>query len=143
MDGRLFATQKNFQAKIESFIVEQAIRTLHRLLGVGVSELEGLLEQAYCHNWQTDPFSRGAYSYGIVGGDGAERALAKPINGTLFFAGEATDTGGHNGTVHGAIASGHRAAAEIIRAADRSRRSQENVVEQIRRTAPTQPSFSE
>ena len=123
-----FRHAEKLSGKTESFIVEQAIRTLHRLLGVGVSELEGLLEQAYCHNWQTDPFSRGAYSYGIVGGDGAERALAKPINGTLFFAGEATDTGGHNGTVHGAIASGHRAAAEIIRAADRSRRSQENVV---------------
>jgi monoamine oxidase len=34
---------------------------------------------------------------------------------TLFFAGEATDTTGHNGTVHGAIASGHRAANQILR----------------------------
>jgi monoamine oxidase len=74
---------------------------------------EGLLEHAYYHDWQNDPFSRGAYSYGKVDGDGMEEALAKPIENTLFFAGEATDTGGHNGTVHGAIASGHRAAAEI------------------------------
>jgi len=34
----------------------------------------------------------------------------------LFFAGEATDIGGHNGTVHGAIASGRRAATEIAQA---------------------------
>ena len=33
---------------------------------------------------------------------------------SLFFAGEATDTTGSNGTVHGAIASGYRAAKEII-----------------------------
>jgi monoamine oxidase len=32
----------------------------------------------------------------------------------LFFAGEATDITGHNGTVHGAIASGKRAAKEIL-----------------------------
>jgi len=31
----------------------------------------------------------------------------------LFFAGEATDDSGHHGTVHGAIASGQRAAEEI------------------------------
>ena len=41
-------------------------------------------------------------------------ALARPIDNTLFFAGEATDVSGHNGTVHGAIASGNRAAAEIL-----------------------------
>lgn len=79
-------------------------------------ELEGLLEHAYIHDWQMDPFSRGAYSYGRVGGDGMPEALAKPIDNTLFFAGEATDITGHNGTVHGAIASGNRAAAEILSA---------------------------
>jgi monoamine oxidase len=31
----------------------------------------------------------------------------------LYFAGEATNTEGHQGTVHGAIASGLRAAAEV------------------------------
>jgi len=45
---------------------------------------------------------------------------ARPVANTLFFAGEATDIGGHNGTVHGAIASGRRAATEIAQAvADR------------------------
>lgn len=37
---------------------------------------------------------------------------AESIHGTLFFAGEATDITG-NGTVHGAIARGLRAAKEI------------------------------
>jgi monoamine oxidase len=49
-----------------------------------------------------------------VGADGAQQALAAPVENTLFFAGEATDTTGNNGTVHGAIASGQRAAREII-----------------------------
>jgi monoamine oxidase len=36
------------------------------------------------------------------------------VDDTLFFAGEATDVTGNNGTVHGAIASGKRAAQEIL-----------------------------
>ena len=38
--------------------------------------------------------------------------LARPIDDRLFFAGEATDIE-HPATVHGALASGQRAAAEI------------------------------
>ena len=81
---------------------------------VRTDDLARLLEAEYFHDWQSDPFSRGAYSYGRVGADGAQEALASPVENTLFFAGEATDTTGHNGTVHGAIASGIRAAHEII-----------------------------
>jgi monoamine oxidase len=109
-----FRAAEALAGKDKSFVIEQSLNTLHRLLGVSVQELEGLLEHAYFHDWQTDPFSRGAYSYGKVGGDGMSEALARPIDNTLFFAGEATDVSGHNGTVHGAIASGNRAAAEIL-----------------------------
>jgi monoamine oxidase len=112
-----FRAAEALAGKEKSFVAEQSLNTLHRLLGVSVPELEGLLEHAYVHDWQSDPFSRGAYSYGRVGGDGMNEALARPIDNTLFFAGEATDVSGHNGTVHGAIASGNRAAAEILPAA--------------------------
>jgi monoamine oxidase len=98
----------------KGFIVEQALSALTRLLQVRRSELDSLLESAHTHDWENDPWSRGAYSYVRVGGDGAEAALAAPIDGTLFFAGEATDFSGHNGTVHGALASAQRAAAELL-----------------------------
>jgi monoamine oxidase len=97
-----------------SSIVEQSLRTLSQLLGVSLESLEDWLEEAYFHDWQSDPFSRGAYSYAKIGADGAQQALGSPVNGTVFFAGEATDTSGNNGTVHGAIASGYRAAEEIL-----------------------------
>jgi monoamine oxidase len=112
-----FHCAERLSGRNESFVVEKSIRTLHRLLGVSVAELDSLLEHAYLHDWQSDPFSRGAYSYGKAGAEDAQEALAAPISDTLFFAGEATDIDGHNGTVHGAIASGRRAAAEILRAA--------------------------
>lgn len=40
--------------------------------------------------------------------------LGRPLGNTLFFAGEATDVTGNNGTVHGAMASGLLAAKDIL-----------------------------
>jgi len=77
-------------------------------------ELRRQMTESFMHDWQEDPFSRGAYSYAAVGGIGAARKLAKPVAGTLFFAGEATNSDGYNGTVHGAIATGLRAAKELL-----------------------------
>jgi monoamine oxidase len=96
-----------------SSMTRYALETLSRLLGLRSQDLESCLDAAYVHDWQTDPFSRGAHSYAKVGADGAQACLSTPVKNTLLFAGEATDTFGHNGTVHGAIASGYRAAEEI------------------------------
>jgi monoamine oxidase len=89
--------------KSQPFVVERALRSLASALKIRQSRLESLLDGAFFHDWQNDPFSRGAYSYGAVGSDGAQADLASPLENTLFFAGEATDTTGHNGTVHGQL----------------------------------------
>lgn len=70
-------------------------------------------QATYVHNWARDPYARGAYSYVGVGGGDARNALATPLAGTLFFAGEATDTTGDPATVTGALRSGARAAEEV------------------------------
>ena len=68
-------------------------------------------------SWSTDPWSRGSYSFLPVGATPAmRRALAQPVQGRLFFAGEATDEAGPS-TVHGAQASGKRAARQVREAA--------------------------
>jgi monoamine oxidase len=90
-----------------------ALEALGNVLKVSARRLKSLLEGWHFHNWTKDPFSRGAYSYTGVGGAAAHRALARPVAGTLFFAGEATDSD-QSGTVAGAIASGRRAAGEIL-----------------------------
>ena len=109
-----FRSAERLSGQSHSFVVKRSLQTLGELLGVDSNQLESWLDAAYFHDWQRDPFSRGAYSYGKVGADGAQRSLASPVESTLFFAGEATDTSGHNGTVHGAITSGYRAAREIL-----------------------------
>jgi monoamine oxidase len=65
-------------------------------------------------NWDSDPFSYGAYSYLPIGADvNSFKVLAQPVMNKLFFAGEATSTT-DPGTVHGAFLTGDRAAKEII-----------------------------
>jgi monoamine oxidase len=109
-----FRCAERLSGQSTDFVIEKSLHSLSWLLKLSKSELESLLAHAYWHDWQSDPFSRGAYSYVRVGGDNAQQALADPIDNTLFFAGEVTDISGHNGTVHGAIASGYRAAKQIL-----------------------------
>jgi monoamine oxidase len=94
-------------------VVERAVAALQALFGKRCNVAQEL-EAAYYHDWQQDPFARGAYSYVTVGGDNARRLLATPIANTLFFAGEATDTEGEAATVAGALQSGARAAREVL-----------------------------
>jgi monoamine oxidase len=91
---------------------EESVQALFQ----GRVDVARLLAEGRFHNWARDPRSRGAYSFVAVGGTGARRALAAPVAGTLFFAGEATDDTGEASTVAGAIMSGERAAAEVIAA---------------------------
>ncbi len=114
-----FRSAERLSGQSEQFVTERALQTLSDLLGPRVQELQALLEHSYLHDWQSDPFSLGAYSYGKVGADGAQQAIAAPLENTVFFAGEATDTAGHNGTVHAAIATGYRAAREILQSVER------------------------
>jgi monoamine oxidase len=65
--------------------------------------------------WSHDPFARGSYSHALPGHAGKRAVLAAPIDGRLFFAGEATSPGFFS-TAHGARDFGERAAGEVIRA---------------------------
>lgn len=71
------------------------------------------LVSLHFHDWQKDPFSRGAYSYLVPGGVADQKHLADPIADTLFFAGEATETNSQTGTVDAAIGTGLRAARQV------------------------------
>ena len=101
-------------AEGEDALTDRGLDSLSRAWPIPRRRLDALLAGTYHHNWQRDPYSRGAYSYAGVGGSGAHAILGKPMRGTLFFAGEAT-SGDETGTVAGAIESGRRAARELLR----------------------------
>jgi monoamine oxidase len=91
-------------------LVHAALKSVRAVFGKAAGEPDSVLVQ----DWQQDPYSRGGYSYVLVGGEGAREELAAPLRETLYFAGEATDRD-EAGTVAGALRSGARAAREILR----------------------------
>ncbi|MDB4881652.1 MAG: amine oxidase [Gemmatimonadetes bacterium] len=90
-----------------------AVAELARAFGIRRRRLETLIESIHRHDWTLDEHSCGAYSYAGVGGTNAPHALTRPVGDTLFFAGEATNAES-SGTVEGAIASGKRAAKQVL-----------------------------
>jgi monoamine oxidase len=69
-------------------------------------------------HWSHDPFARGSYSHALPGHAGNRAELAAPVDGRLFFAGEATSPNFFS-TAHGARDSGERAAKEVLAALPR------------------------
>jgi len=94
-------------------LIERALESLCMLFGESRQRIEKELVAWRFHDWCSDPFSRGAYSYVRPGSEGAMRVLARPVDDTLFFAGEATDHSGGYSTIDGALKSGLRTAQYI------------------------------
>ncbi len=91
------------------------------LAAQGIDEIVALLGNDYRRKlkplaesrWAHDPFARGSYSHALPGHAGDRAILAAPVDGRLFFAGEATSPNFFS-TAHGARDSGERAAEEIL-----------------------------
>jgi len=91
-------------------IAAQAIDDIAGLLGADYRRrLRPLAESRWAH----DPFARGSYSHALPGHAGKRAVLAAPVDGRLFFAGEATSPNFFS-TAHGARDSGERAAREVM-----------------------------
>ena len=83
-------------------LAAQAIDEIVALLGTDFRrQLKPLAESRWAH----DPFARGSYSHALPGHAGERAVLAAPVDGRLFFAGEATSPNFFS-TAHGARDSG-------------------------------------
>jgi len=86
-----------------------ALDRVAEVFGSGIRKHAG---RSIATAWSTEPWTRGSYSCALPGQAHQRRELARPVDGRLFFAGEATIPGAH-ATCHGAYLSGIRAAEEI------------------------------
>jgi monoamine oxidase len=91
-------------------LAAQSIDEIVALLG---SDFRRKLKPLSESRWAHDPFARGSYSHALPGHAGDRAVLAAPVDGRLFFAGEATSPNFFS-TAHGARDSGERAAAEVL-----------------------------
>ncbi len=95
-------------------IAHIACGDLARVFGLSQEQVLDELVSHHLHHWQRDPLARGAYSWVPAGAVDASEKMSQPVEDTLYFAGEHTDTTGHWGTVHGAMRSGLRAASQVL-----------------------------
>jgi monoamine oxidase len=91
-------------------LAAQSIDEIAALLG---NDYRRKLKPLAQSRWAHDPFARGSYSHALPGHAGKRAVLAAPVDGRLFFAGEATSPNFFS-TAHGARDSGERAAREVI-----------------------------
>ena len=92
-----------------------AAESIDQIVALLGSDFRRKLKPLAESRWAHDPFARGAYSHALPGHAGDRAVLAAPVDGRLFFAGEATSPNFFS-TAHGARDSGERAATEIIAA---------------------------
>ncbi len=114
LDGFLVGREALRRAALpDQEILELTLEELRAI--VPPSAHVGQVDGFACSRWPVQPFVRGGYSFLPPGGTVQHRRdLAAPVDGVLFFAGEATHTQGEPATVHGAIETGYRAANEVL-----------------------------
>jgi len=109
------ANARELEAAGEGAFFDFAVAELSGILG---SDFGKRLKPIHIHHWAADPFARGAYSYAVPGEVDCRAVLAAPVDGRLFFAGEACSKHDYS-TAHGAFLTGVAAAEQVIAARKR------------------------
>ena len=92
----------------------RACVTMAKIFNLDENKIRNLLVGCYSHDWQHDRFALWRLQLRRDRRPNASRQMSEPVDNTLYFAGEHTDTTGHWGTVHAAVRSGLRAAQQIL-----------------------------
>ena len=86
---------------------------LDELAALRGSDIRRQLTPLAASAWRADPFARGSYSYATPGHADDRAALAAPVDGRIFFAGEACSLNFFS-TAHGAYETGIAAAEAAL-----------------------------
>jgi monoamine oxidase len=103
---------RDLEAEGDAAFASFAIGELAALLGDGIRKR---LHPVAATAWARDPYALGSYSHALPGHAGARLALAAPVDGRVFFAGEACMVNDFS-TAHGAWRSGEAAADAVMAA---------------------------
>jgi monoamine oxidase len=97
-------------------IFQRAMASLSNAMQCPEAKLRDQLVAWHVDQWKSDnKFSKGAYSYAMIGTADAVKTLCEPLEQTLFFAGEALYTGPHRSTVEAALVSGNDVARLVLK----------------------------
>lgn len=93
-------------------IVPALLQQLDNYYGDSIATNSWINSESY--DWGADPWIQGTQSYSPVGGSEVRFGFEESVNQKLYWAGEATHTQGHHGTIHGAMETAARAVQQIL-----------------------------
>lgn len=111
LGGPVAATKKDVP---DVDILRQSLQSLSNIFERDIDELKDKLVASRVMNWTNDSFTLGSYAYDTVNASVFRDMLEKPVDNTLFFAGEYLYEGPAMGTVEAALTSGGEVAKRMI-----------------------------
>lgn len=106
----------SFNDKSEEQILEESLQSLSSAFAIELNLLRNKIRTFKIINWKKVPNISGGYSYNTTESIIAKNILNKPVEETIYFAGEGLHEGTSPGTVEAAIISGKEAALKILQA---------------------------
>lgn len=107
-DGWIYAEASGTQADTISSIFGETLDIFKNQLDNILPGAAAHIIEGYVQQWN------GNRSFDAPGIGNSRATLAESIGEKLYFAGEATHTGGHHGTLHGAMETGWRAVYQML-----------------------------
>jgi len=95
-------------------ILQWALASLGKVFKMSSEVLNGKLVAWHVGNWTADPYTQGSYTYDKTESSEARKALQKPVENTIYFAGEYLYEGPAMGTVEAALTSGKNVAEMVL-----------------------------
>lgn len=100
--------------KPDEFFLDRAMESLSSIFSIPPGEIRKNLKESRIFNWKNEPWSRGAYSYPVVGFRKTISICREPVQNRIYFAGEAYYEGAYPGTVEAAVVSGMETARQLL-----------------------------
>lgn len=95
-------------------LFEKGVTSIANCFAKTAGEIKQQITAWKVFNWVADNFTQGGYSYLTVQSKEAITALATPVEGTIYFAGEGLQNSMEIGTVEAALQSGRMAAQQVL-----------------------------
>ncbi|HYK46744.1 MAG TPA: NAD(P)/FAD-dependent oxidoreductase [Parafilimonas sp.] len=99
-------------------ILSLALNSLASAFAKSAEVIRQNLKACKITNWSNVPGVNGGYSYSKLESNAAKKIFERPIEQTIFFAGESFYSGNSSGTVEAALVSGREAALKILQLED-------------------------
>jgi monoamine oxidase len=105
---------EKLKALNDEAVLQLAVESLSAIFSMPVGQIRSLLTAWHVAQWKLNPYSLGAYSFNMLPTTKARQLLHKPVENTIFFAGEGYYDGVNGGTVEAAFASAEEVLSQLI-----------------------------